>query len=128
MRRRCLRGRGAVVSVVSCTDQGSWNGPEHLSSGALIIRSWPALGSASRSASMTTAANDRQTCRGDAVNGRKRRRLLVLMAAGGLMWAPWGRLAGDEVSDPPAHPPPPPPPPAPPPPPPPPTPPPPAAS
>jgi len=47
---------------------------------------------------MTTAANDRQTCRGDAMNGRKNRRLLVLTAAGSVLCALWAAAPGAQAA------------------------------
>src|SRR5258708_17800179 len=47
---------------------------------------------------MTTAANDRQTSEGGAMNGRKRRRLLVLTAVGSALCALWAVVPGVQAA------------------------------
>src|SRR5258708_23161326 len=80
-------------SFVERTKGSVGDGRDGLSPGPIVNRGLP---SALRSVrpSMTTAANDRQTSEGGAMNGRKRRRLLVLTAVGGALCALWAAVPG----------------------------------
>jgi hypothetical protein len=85
-----LRVQRAVVRLFFYPDQEDPRenpGSRCLGFPGLLVFDVACLGSASPFASLTIAANDRQTCEGDSMNRWGKRRFRVITAAGSVVWA-----------------------------------------